>query len=246
MDSIQYHLTVRDRMKEGDIIDSYRRLPVGRYRDIRDVCRDESLDDLDRQVKIIAILADMAEDDVLNMPLEKYAEMAAKTRFLESMETTDANNISKAYYVGGFKLVPVTDHRRITAAQYIDFQEYAKAGDENLVEILSCLLIPEGMTYNRGYDVVDVQNAIRQDMSVADALALTAFFFASYRRSISASLTSSRKAAAKIRDRRERRAMLERIAEQEELLRTGGAGSPTLTQFPRPAAANGTRCGRCL
>lgn len=232
-------------MKGEDIIDSYRRLPVGKYRDIRDVCRDESLDDLDRQVKIIAILADMTEEDVLDLPIAEYAEMAAKTRFLESMETTDANNISRVYYAGGFELVPVTDHRKITAAQYIDFQEYAKSGDENLVEILSCLLIPKGMSYNRGYDVMDVQNAIRKDMSVSDALALTAFFFASYRRLISVSLTSSKKAAEKIRDREKRRRTLEKIAELEGLLRTGGDGLPTLTPSPRPAGASGTGCGRC-
>lgn len=214
-------------MKGEDIIDSYRRLPVGKYRDIRNVCRDESLDDLDRQVKIIAILADMDEDDVLNLPIQQYAEMAAKSRFLEDMETTDANSISKVYYAGGFELVPVTDHRMITAAQYIDFQEYAKAGDENLVEILSCLLIPKGMAYNRGYDVIDVQNAIRQDMSVSDALALTAFFLDSYRRLISAFLTSSRKAAEKVRKTGKRRALMGRIAELEELLKTVGDGSRT-------------------
>lgn len=214
-------------MEGENIIDSYRRLPVGKYRDIRNVCRDESLDDLDRQVKIIAILADMDEDDVLNLPIQQYAEMAAKSRFLEDMETTDANSISKVYYVGGFELVPVTDHRRITAAQYIDFQEYAKAGDENLVEILSCLLIPKGMAYNRGYDVIDVQNAIRQDMSVSDALTLTAFFFASYRRLISAFLTSSRKAAGRILNPGKRRRIMERIAELEEVLKTVGDGLRT-------------------
>ena len=211
-------------MKEGDIIDNYRRLPIGKYEEICRLCKDEELDELDRQVKIISVLSDLSEDEVLNLPIVEYKEMAERTKFLNEMSERDAARVASSYNVGGFNLVPVTDVRKITTAQYIDFQEYAKGGDENLVEILSCMLVPKGMKYNNGYDVVDVQRAIRENMSVADVLALTAFFLASYRNLTRDFLNYSKEEARRIPDPENREKILKRIQEQETILRTVGVG----------------------
>ncbi|MGN0191073.1 MAG: hypothetical protein ACI39U_05400 [Candidatus Cryptobacteroides sp.] len=209
---------------KGDIIDDYRRLPIGKYEEICRLCKDEELDELDRQVKIISVLSDLSEDEILNLPIVEYKEMAERTKFLNEMTERDAARVASSYNVGGFNLVPVTDVRKITTAQYIDFQEYAKGGDENLVEVLSCMLVPKGMKYNNGYDVVDVQRAIRENMSVADVLALTAFFLASYRKLTRDFLNYSKAEAVKIPDPENRMKILTRIQEQEEILRTAGVG----------------------
>lgn len=211
-------------MKEGDIIDNYRRLPIGKYEEICRLCKDEELDELDRQVKIISVLSDLSEDEILNLPIVEYKEMAERTKFLNEMTERDAARIASSYNVGGFKLVPVTDVRKITTAQYIDFQEYAKGGDENLVEVLSCMLVPKGMKYNNGYDVVDVQQAIRENMSVSDVLALTAFFLASYRKLTRDFLNYSKEEARMIPDPENREKMMTRIQEQETILQGVGVG----------------------
>ena len=44
-----------------DIIDNYNRLTLGQYQEIQEISRNESLEDIDKQVQIISILTGMAE-----------------------------------------------------------------------------------------------------------------------------------------------------------------------------------------
>ena len=43
-----------------DIIDSYNKLTLGKYMEIQEVSRNESLEDIDKQVQILSILAGVA------------------------------------------------------------------------------------------------------------------------------------------------------------------------------------------
>ena len=116
--------------------------------------------------------------------------------------------------------------RKVTAAQYIDFQTFAEDRDHRAVEMLSCFLIPRGCDYNDGYDVLDVHRAIRDEMSVATVLSLLAFFFKSWVESIKAIRTSLKREARRIRNPERRAAMLTAIAALRDSL-TAGDGSPT-------------------
>ena len=49
-------------MEKIHIIDNYRELPIGDYQDILALCKDESLEELDRKVKILSILTKVDED----------------------------------------------------------------------------------------------------------------------------------------------------------------------------------------
>lgn len=157
-------------------IDNYRDLSLRKYEQIIQANKIES--DIDRQVAVIAILTDLSEREVLNLPISEYTELATKTTFL-TKEMARIPRPAHRYKVGNFTLIPTTDLRKVTTAQYIDFQNYAPGADEKLVEILSCFLIPEGYKYNDGYDVIEVQDAIR-DLSVQDAVSLSAFFLHKY------------------------------------------------------------------
>ena len=64
------------------MIDNYRDLPIGMYLDICEIDRREDLEEINKQVCIISILTGMAEEDILNLPLDEYRELAAKTRYL--------------------------------------------------------------------------------------------------------------------------------------------------------------------
>ena len=178
-------------MKQLEIIDNYRDLPVGKYEEIVRLCN-EPMGEVERKVAVIAILSNKTEDEVLHLPLDKFTEYSRKSRFIE--EQCPENLIppvAKSYPVGDFVLVPVSDMRKITAAQYIDFQTFAKEKETRTVEMLSCFLVPKGMDYNEGYDVLEVHDAIRREMSVAQVLALLAFFFGQWLKSTHRTLTSS-------------------------------------------------------
>lgn len=212
--------------KEIEIIDNYRDLPYGKYEEIVRLCETE-MTDIDRKVAVISVLTGKTEDEVLRLPLDTFTRYSAATRFLEAECPENLiPAVSKSYPVGGFVLVPVADMRKVTAAQYIDFQTFAEDRDHRAVEMLSCFLIPRGCDYNDGYDVLDVHRAIRDGMSVATVLSLLAFFFKSWVESIKAIRTSLKREARRIRNPERRAAMLTAIAALRDSL-TAGDGSPT-------------------
>jgi hypothetical protein len=213
-------------MKEKEIIDNYRDLPFGKYEEIVRLCETE-MTDLDRKVAVISVLTGKTEDEVLRIPLETFTRYSAATRFLEAECPENLiPGVAKSYPIGGFVLVPVTDMRKVTAAQYIDFQTFAEDKEHHAVEMLSCFMVPHGLDYNEGYDVLDVHRAIREELSVAEVLALLAFFFKSWAQSIRATLTCSMRAAKRIKDPAMRKEKMKEIRRLLDL-QTAGDGWPT-------------------
>ena len=230
-------------MKGKDFIDSYGRLPLGTYWRILQICKDEGRDDLSRQVGIVSLLSGLTEDEVLDLPLSDYSDMAGRSRFLETAPATDGRP-RKSYRVDGWTLVPVVDARRMTAAQYIDFQSFAKQGAEGVPGLLSCLLVPEGRRYGDGYDPAEIQTAVRDHMSVEDALRLQAFFLASCRRSMADTLSCSVVRVLELRrPARVKAALLRRMWRMRQALRRNGAGSHGWTPSARHAGAAGMKSG---
>lgn len=179
-------------MADIEIIDNYGDLSIGDYEDIIALDNDENMDELTRQVKTISILTGLDEDNILDMPIGEYKNLSVKASFLTQGLPETGARIMSMYQAGDFELVPVTDIRKVTTAQYIDFQTFHQAGmEEHFVEIISCLLVPKGKKYNQDYEIMDVQSAIRKDISVFDAVTLYGFFLISCRDSMRDILISS-------------------------------------------------------
>ena len=206
-----------------EIIDSYNKLSLGKYMEIQEVSRNESLEDIDKQVQILSILTGVAEEEILHLPLPEYKELVVKSGFLDP-ENINYHPVAKKYILGKFELIPCRDFRKIETCQYIDFQTYAPELDKYLVEFLSVILVPKGHRYNEGYDILEVQKAIREEMSVSDGVSLAGFFLTWCRKSIRDSLNFSRQEAMGIKDKTKREAILQKIQEQEKLLETSGDG----------------------
>lgn len=217
-------------MEDITIIDNYRDLSIGDYQEIVAICKDGSLEEIDKQVKMISILTGRTEDEILDLPIMEYKRLSARLSFLESELPGDKQRLADSYKIGKFDLIPVKDIRKVSTAQYIDFQSFHQAGfEEHFVEILSCLLVPKGMKYNTDYDIIEVQNAIRKEMNVYDALCLYGFFIVSCNESIKDMLIFSLQEAKGIKDREQRERMIRLISEQMTLLKTNGNGSSALT-----------------
>ena len=189
------------------MIDNYTNLPLGLYLDIDAVLQSDA-EDIDKQVRIIALLDGTTPEAVLALPLKEYSAKAAATEFLRH----DCPPISAPSRVisGDLVLMPTKDFTNITTAQYVDFQTFSKGGTAKLPELIAVLLVPEGRNYNDGYDVAQVVRVVR-DLPLPVALGLSAFFFGQLVQSIQASLTSLELAAKSLPKRR--RAELERKAE---------------------------------
>ena len=158
-----------------DIIDNYNRLTLGQYMEIQEISRDESLEDIDRQTRILSVLTGVAEEEILHLPIAEYKELVVKATFLNP-ENINYHPVARKYILGDFELIPTRDFRKLETCQYIDFQTYAPDLDNHLVEFLSVILVPKGHRYNDGYDIIEVQRAIREEMSVADGVTLAGFF----------------------------------------------------------------------
>lgn len=224
------------------MIDSYDKLPIGKYRELCSI--DPETPDIDRQVEMVSILSDIPADDLYNMPVTEYTRLAAKTAFLGTEPPTPNPRAAKEYRLGDTILVPSVDIRKMTTAQFIDFQTYVREPDKNEVEILSVFLIPKGKRYNDGYDIVEVRRLIAERLTLPIAQDLRAFFLSRCRSYARAILTYSEWMARKA-PREERARLLTEIAEARKAMgSTGnGDGSETSTRCPRPADVAGMRSG---
>lgn len=203
-------------------IKDYKTLPVGKYKEILTISKDQSLEEIDKQVKIISVLNDMTEDQILELPLQEYHKLSSSCSFLGKPSTEDHTRIADSYQYGDLTLIPTKDIDKMTTAQYVDFQTFSKDPERYLEQILSCFLIPKGCKYNQEYDIKEVQELIRDEMSVSDALSLLAFFFSRLHSSILNFLNSCISEANQIQDKEKREEILERIHQQMTLLRNGG------------------------
>lgn len=228
--------------KTANFIDSYSSLPLGGYLRILDLIEDKGCAPEDLQPRVLAVLSGLTEDEVLDMPIADYMRGVRASAFLQD-EPSNKFKVRKSYECGGFRLVPVRDFRDITAAQYIDFQGFAKDGRGNFVELLSCLLVPEGKRYGEGYDVTEVHSAIRGHMSVPDGLSLHAFFLSSLVKSMRRTLSCSMRAAWKAMPwgtRMRTAARLGRLAASG----ANGGGFPASMPSATRAGVRGKRSGR--
>lgn len=171
------------------MIDNYNSLTIKKYLDIKEVL-EMNTEEIDKQVSLIAILSDMDENDVYNLPLPEFQELNKKTEFLNELPQT-RNYPKTKYKLGGLELETVLDMRDVTAGQYIDYQTFVKDTDKYLVELLSVFLVPKGKKYNDGYDILEVQNAIRENLSIVEAISMSAFFLMLCESLIKATVQSS-------------------------------------------------------
>jgi hypothetical protein len=211
-------------------ITSFATLPVGTWLEILKVNEDPARDDFDKQAGTIALLNGLTERQVLALPVPEYRELARQAEFLGVIPERIPRAAS-SYKVDGYTLTTALDMRKITAAQYIDFQTFLPEGEKRLVELLSVALVPKGETYNDGsYDIAEVQRAIRNDLTVEQALSLIAFFMNRLAGLIRSTKTSLSRLTRKEKDKEKAAAMKARMDElqrtTENLLRIAGAGSP--------------------
>lgn len=182
------------------MIDNYNALPLGLYLKILDIPAD--LPEYDYKVRVVALLAGIEEDELLDQPLTKTMKMAAAAGFLTTpIPKGDGKRLASCYKLGGLELIPTKDVRKWTTAQFVDFQTFAaKKEAATLPELYSCVLVPKGCTYGNGYDIADVHKAVRDFLPVTAAMEISAFFLRRFLDYCSNILTSSLRSLRRVKD----------------------------------------------
>jgi hypothetical protein len=142
------------------------------------------------------------------------------------------------YEVGEWRLIPTLKRKNITTAQYISFQELsAQHSEDKMVQLLACLLIPEGKKFNEGYDIDDVIEAISEHLSIVDANALYAFFLRLSQKSMQSTLNYliGTLMLHRTKNEEERAAIREALTKMKEfrLFLKSGDGQPLWTSCIR-------------
>ena len=154
-------------------------ISIDKYYEIKDILDDETDDDITKNVKMVAVITDKDEDEVWSMDMAEAGEYISRLQFLNKFELPDNPNMK--FNLPGYQLKVMKDVSKISVAQYVDFQNFVKLPlREGMEKILSIFLIPEGCKYNDGYDIIDVQKEIRENLSFRVAEGLLSFFIEKY------------------------------------------------------------------
>lgn len=202
------------------MINSYNKLTLGKFQELQEIDW-QNMTDIDTQVAMIAILNDMSENEVLELPIKEYSKLAAQTAFLSDKPQVK-NRVPNKIKMGDNEYVLIKEIQDMTAGQYIDYQQYLSMGEKYLPYILSCFLILKGKKYG-DMDVELVVNDIKDYLTVEEALSISNFFMKKFQTSTRATLLylewKMKKMKKKMKDETEKEKMMEAI-ERLHLLRS--------------------------
>lgn len=192
------------------MIDNYSKLTLEKYIELQQMDW-TSMEEIDIQVNMIAILSDMSVDDILDLPLTEYKKMVQKIQFLLKQPNVKPRKVSKV--VINEKEYTVLDKvEDMTTGQYIDYQTYLVQGEDPkmIPYILSCVIVPKGKKYGE----VDITEDLKQ-LSVEEALTISNFFMRQSRSLIKGTLLSlewtMKKKAKKMKDEAMKEKMMEAV-----------------------------------
>lgn len=133
---------------------------------------------LELNIKLLSILCDVSEDEIINLPLTEFTILVGKTDFLKEMPKY---TVEQYYEIGKGRVFEVQMNlREMTTAQFIDFQTFVKDKDKNLKHLLACFLLPKGKKYGEDYDIIEVAEYLYKNMSIATARSVMFFFTLQY------------------------------------------------------------------
>lgn len=210
------------------MIDNWSKVTISKYKEIKAVI-DNGGSEVEMNVELLSVLTDLETDELLDMPLVRFNNLLQGTGFL--YEEMPKRMVSTRYVLGGVVFDVMLNIEQMTAAQFIDYQTYIKESEKYLVELLSIFLIPKGHKYCDGYDVVEMQKVISDNLCIVDAGALTFFFSEWYKSLLKATIHCLTKKMKKLMKKEKNREMVEKMKEAIAHLERSGDGLALLTEW---------------
>ena len=168
-------------------------ITISDYKEIISITQKELDSDLEKSISILAILCECTEDDLYSMNANKLYKLLSEIEWLKQPYKFNHNWSSKHITINGIKYDVVVDINKFTVAQYADLQVYWDKRDDidYMAKLLTLFIIPNGKTYNNGYDIVQLANIIENNVSINDFNSICFFFLKSCLIFIKASLLYS-------------------------------------------------------
>lgn len=217
------------------VYDNWNKISIETYKNLQNIAKNKDVDAVDTEIAFIAILADVDEEKILDLPVPEFQRLRNKSQFIADFPEIKGK-APKGIVLNGCKYKVVTDISKITTAQYIDFQTYIKLNDMDkyLENILSCFIIPEGKEYNQDYDINETIRTIRECLSIVQAMEISNFFMVAFLKLLNNTLHYSEKQMKKNKKWKtmQEKTLIQKI--KETRLMINGLGSlPLMKQAKR-------------
>lgn len=191
---------------------SWESVSIDKYYAIKDIY-DSSDEKLDKDIQVISVIEEIPESEIWDMSIPELQKRINKLKFLDKFELKKIN--PKKIVIEDETYCIQYDEKKMTVSQYVDWQTFVKMDFRQAIDkMLSVFVIPEGKTYNNGYDIVEVQSKFRRSMSFADAQSCLNFIVVKYVESLKRSL----KYLARIAKREKNKEIEDQIQHLKETL----------------------------
>lgn len=179
-------------------------LSINKFNQIKELVLDPEYSEEDRLLYEIQILFDVDPFKLSMSQLNYFTkQMVFLSKPIPKMKVKEKYKLGYNTYILDKRL------SSFTVAQWIDWRHLITDGGtdtENYANLMSVFLIPEGKSeYNEGYDIEEVKKDIGNYMSIADAMAISAFFLNYQKALLIRSLLYSRRMTLKTKLPREQR-----------------------------------------
>jgi hypothetical protein len=111
------------------IAQSWKDVNIKQFIDLYDIAQDESIEAIDKSIRIFSILSGLTIDEVESMTLDAWVQAQKDISWVHDFPKPTN---PKSFRLGGYLWVPRLDIRKITAGEYISVTELTKE-KENIV-----------------------------------------------------------------------------------------------------------------
>lgn len=193
---------------------------LSHYKRLFEIIRKDWENELDMNLAMVSVLSDIPIEDITNMEVNKLQEFINNLKFIETPYKPKTPETT--YNIGNKEYKVFFNVNKMTASQYIDFQNFYKQYDDFMPNLAACFLLPNGKKYGEDYDPIDEAEFLNTNLTI-DIFSDIMFFFVNLLQvSTLSTLHSSeremKKRLRKTRDKLERRKLLKSLIQTRRLI----------------------------
>ena len=195
-------------------------MDLSHYKRLFEIIRKDWENELDMNLAMVSVLSDIPIEDITNMEVNKLQEFINNLKFIETPYKPKTPETT--YNIGNKEYKVFFNVNKMTASQYIDFQNFYKQYDDFMPNLAACFLLPNGKKYGEDYDPIDETEFLNTHLTI-DIFSDIMFFFVNLLQvSTLSTLHSSeremKKRLRKTRDKLERRKLLKSLIQTRRLI----------------------------
>lgn len=129
----------------------------------------KSKEGYDKIVALVAVLNEMTEKEVWDLPIAEMAKLTPQLEFINEFNNLKKHKFNTIKIGDKWELKCDINMKEFTVAQYMDFQNYWQEPQKDLAKLISVFYLPKGKKYADGYDVEELINDLNNSLNIVEA-----------------------------------------------------------------------------